>query len=162
MKLADKYKSFKQLPPAIRWRIPLTWLLLGVSRFLVLLLPFRYVAMVLGQRADAPVVPLVPAQHMAQLRQLKQLIAITSKYCPWRANCFAQAITAKLWLSWWGLPYCVFFGVARDPVKALKAHAWVMAGPVAVSGGNSFSQFTVVASYVSKAWISARSQGSVG
>ena len=155
MILSDKYRSFKQLPAGVRWRIPVTWLLLGVSRFFILLLPFRYVAVFLGQRAEAPVVPLVPAEHIAQLRQLKQLIAVTSKYCPWRANCFAQAMTARLWLNWWGLPYSVFFGVARDGATALKAHAWVVVGPVAVSGGNSFSQFTVVASYVSKTWLSA-------
>ena len=149
MSLLLKFLSFKQLPAAIRWRIPVTWCLLGLARLLVLLLPFRWLAPRLGQRAAAPVVLLVQASQLKQLLLLKQLIAVTSKYCPWRANCFAQAITAKLWLSWWGLPYTVFFGVARDPIQQLKAHAWVMAGPVAVSGGYGFAHFTVVGSYVS-------------
>lgn len=149
MTLRRKYHSFKQLPAAVRWRIPVTWCLLGLSRLLVLLLPFRLLAPRLGQRAAAPVVLLVQASQVKQLLLLKQLIAVTSKYCPWRANCFAQAITAKLWLSWCGLPYTVFFGVARDPMQQLKAHAWVITGPVAVSGGYGFAHFTVVGSYVS-------------
>lgn len=155
MTLRRKFYSFMQLPAFIRWRIPVTWLLLGLSRLLVLLLPFRWLAPVLGQRTAAPVVLLVQSAHLVQLRKLKQLIAVTSKYCPWRANCFAQAITARMWLNWWGLPYSIFFGLARDPTQQLKAHAWVMAGPISVSGGYSFSEFTVVASYVSKKYLPA-------
>ena len=149
MTLRSKYHSFTQLPVAVRWRIPVTWCLLGLSRLLVLVLPFRMLAPRLGQRAAAPVVLLVQTSQLKQLSLLKQLIAVTSKYCPWRANCFAQAITASYWLRRWGIPYSVFFGVARDPMQRLKAHAWVMAGPVAVSGGYGFSHFTVVGSYVS-------------
>ncbi|MCF4009291.1 lasso peptide biosynthesis B2 protein [Rheinheimera sp. UJ63] len=150
MTLRRKYHSFTQIPLAVRWLMPITWVLLGLSRVIVLLLPFRKLAPLLGCRADAPVLPLVAPQHLQRLRNLKQLIAITSHYCPWKANCFAQAITAKVWLSWWGLPYTLFFGVARDPAQQLKAHAWLIAGPVVVCGGNSFAQFTVVASYVSQ------------
>ena len=145
--LRRKLSSFYQLPAFIRWRLPLTWLLLGLGRLLVLTLPFRRLAPLLGGRHDAPWSPLIQPEQLAQLRAVRQLISITSQYCPWQANCFAQAITARIWLGWYNLPYVLFFGVARDPSQQLKAHAWVMSGPIAVSGGNSFQQFTVVGCY---------------
>ena len=43
-----------------------------------------------------------------------------------------------------------FFGLMRDPadLAGMKAHAWVAAGRVPVTGGVSFGQFTVVGCFV--------------
>ena len=50
------------------------------------------------------------------------------------------------------LPYIMHFGLAKnnnpDEMDPLKAHAWVTAGPVAVTGGRSLRQFTVVGTYI--------------
>lgn len=148
--LHRKFTSFAGLPAFIRWRLPLTWVLLGIARLTVLIVPFRWLAPLLGERNNAAFTPLITPGQLQQLRLLRQLISITSGYCPWQANCFAQAITARVWLGWYGLPYAIFFGVARNPQQQLKAHAWVMSGPVPVCGGYSFQQFTVVGIYTSK------------
>ena len=49
-------------------------------------------------------------------------------------------------------PYITHFGLAKnsnpDELDPLKAHAWVTAGPVAVTGGRSLRTFTVVGTYI--------------
>lgn len=78
-----------------------------------------------------------------------RLIAMTSRYTPWDSNCFPQAVVARLLLGLYGIPYALYFGLRRDAESGeLKAHAWVIAGKVAVTGGHSFNGFTVVGCYI--------------
>jgi hypothetical protein len=78
------------------------------------------------------------------------VIALAARYTPWKSNCFPQAVTAKVLLGLYDIPNSLFFGVYRDPMEvALKAHAWVAAGRVRVTGGAGFEQFTVVSCFVS-------------
>jgi hypothetical protein len=72
-----------------------------------------------------------------------------ARFTPWDSNCFAQAITARLLLGLYGLPYALYFGLKRDAGSmGMKAHAWVVAGRIRVTGGASFGRYTVVAMYV--------------
>ncbi|TWG93927.1 transglutaminase superfamily protein [Nocardioides sp. J9] len=56
---------------------------------------------------------------------------------PWRSDCFPQALTARLLLRAARVPHTVTFGLRRDAAGQLKAHVWVAAGEVAVTGGSS-------------------------
>lgn len=147
-----KVRNFGHLPTLIRLGLLPTWLLLGLARMLVLCIPFRMIAPRLGRHAGPHAfVPLIPSPLVAQARQIARLIQIAARYCPWRANCFAQAIAARVWLKGLGIPHALYFGVRKDAERRLKAHAWVCAGPVFVTGGGSFGQFTVVGTFVSYA-----------
>ena len=54
-------------------------------------------------------------------------------------------MAARVLLGLYDVPYALYFGLARDALtRETQAHAWVMAGPVAVTGGASFARFTVV------------------
>lgn len=65
---------------------------------------------------------------------------------PWRSDCFPQALTARLLLRAAGVPHTVTFGLRRDDSGALKAHVWVAAEQVAVTGGQG-THWTGVASF---------------
>jgi hypothetical protein len=127
------------------WLLP-AWLMLGISRFLILTIHFRRMAPWLGNRAGVnPWVPLIDPVAEARAVHIGQVISTASRYTPWVSNCFPQAVTARILLGLYGVPYCLFFGVSRDSADAdMKAHAWVAAGRVRVTGGTSFGQFTVV------------------
>ncbi|HET8704895.1 MAG TPA: lasso peptide biosynthesis B2 protein [Pseudomonadales bacterium] len=119
--------------------------LLGVSRLLVLIMPARLYCQLFGR--DLGVVPfslLLSAQQKSRARRIGYLITRVAAYTPWRSLCLEQALCAQFFLRYYGIPAVTFFGVARDPAAGLKAHAWVCAGPVMVTGGQSFNQFTIV------------------
>lgn len=132
------------------WFLP-AWLLLGVSRFLILFVPFRHLALRLGTHAGiAPWVPLITRCQEARALSIARAVAMAARYTPWNSNCFPQAVAAKVMLGLCGVPNNLFLGVTRDPVEVtLKAHAWVAAGRVRVTGGGGFDQFTVVGCFVS-------------
>lgn len=149
--LLRKCRSFLRLPVFLQLGVLPTWCLLGLARLLVLTIPFRKIAPRLGQHAGIQVsIPIIPKQAVHRARMISRLITTTARYCPWNANCFAQAITARVWLACYGIPYALYFGLKKSPEQQLEAHAWVCAGPVKVTGGDSFDTFTVVSVFVSK------------
>jgi hypothetical protein len=132
------------------WFFP-AWALLGASRFLILFVPFRLLAPQLGKHAGTfSWIPLIDARQKARAMSVARVIALAARYTPWTSNCFPQAVTAKVLLGFFGIPNSLFLGVSRDSAaEKLKAHAWVAAGRVKVTGGYSFDQFTVVGCFVS-------------
>lgn len=124
-----------------------TWCLLGIARAMVLTTKFRVVARYLGNHQGISVyTPLLTDPQLRRARQISGLITTTSRYCPWKANCFAQAIVARFWLGLFKIPLMLYFGLAKKDGEIL-AHAWVCSGRWYVTGGSSFGQYTVVASY---------------
>lgn len=132
------------------WFLP-AWLLLGASRFLILFVPFRHMASRMGKHAGLNSwIPLVDARQNVRAMSIARVIALAARYTPWKSNCFPQAVTAKVLLGLYGIPNSLFLGVSRDSAAVkLKAHAWVAAGRVRVTGKYSFDQFTVVGCFVS-------------
>ena len=148
--LTRKAASFARLPAFVLWRLLPTWVLLGLARLLILLVPFRRLAPRLGQLAgNTLVIPLANPAQIARARAISRLVQTTARYCPWTANCFPQAMVAHVWLLAQRLPHALYFGVNRTDSGELEAHAWVNCGPIAVTGGHSFHRFTVVGTFLS-------------
>ena len=131
------------------WFLP-CWLLLGASRLAILAIPFRHLAPCLGISIGvASWVPLAGSCGEATALSIARTVQMAARHAPWTSNCFPQALTARLLLGLYGVPYSFFFGIANDTESAaFKAHAWVSAGRVNVTGGNSFGHFTVVGCFV--------------
>lgn len=126
------------------------WCLTGLARAAVRVLPFRWYAGGLGHyRGVSAFIPLAEARQYASASSIGRAVRMASTITPWQANCQAQAIAARCLLGLFGVPYAVFYGVANCPEQAMKAHAWVCCGPVAVTGGDAFDEFTVVAVFTS-------------
>lgn len=131
------------------WCLPV-WLLLGISRLVILTVTFRRLAPYLGHAVGRQAYShlLTPEQHRRAI-QVSRVIRLASRYCPWVANCFPQAVTARLLLGVYRIPYALYFGLAKDAETGeFKAHAWVVAGYVPVTGGNSFTEYTTVGCYL--------------
>lgn len=148
--ISGKIRTFVGLPAFVKlWAIPV-WFMLGLARLAVLVIPMRFLARFMGAAAGlAARLPIVTVQQHARALLISNVIKLAARYAPWNANCFAQALTARFLLGVYDVPYAIFFGLMRDPSsREMKAHAWVGAGPVRVTGGDGFSQFTVVATYM--------------
>lgn len=151
--LARKFRSMRdQSAFTLFWLFP-TWLLLGLYRALILTLPLKRMAPFYGE--DLGVENWVPLANPAQIRRARDIrstISIAAKYCPWTANCYPMALAARTLLRLYRVPHAIYFGLARsDEPKGMDAHAWVMVGPVPVSGGASFGRYRVVRMFVGRA-----------
>jgi hypothetical protein len=143
--LIRKVRSFAGLPLFTKlWLVP-AWLELGLSRALILVVPFRTLAPRLGTaQGTAANVPLLTSAQEARARAIGRTIRLAARYTPWTSNCFPQAVVARTMLGMHGIPYAIHFGLMRDGNSAMVAHAWVVAGRVPVTGGHSFHRYTVV------------------
>lgn len=143
--LIRKVRSFAGLPLFTKlWLVP-AWIELGLSRALILVVPFRTLAPRLGTaQGTAANVPLLTPAQEARARAIGRTIRLAARYTPWTSNCFPQAVVARTMLGMHGIPYAIHFGLMPDGNAGMRAHAWVVAGRVPVTGGHSFSHYTVV------------------
>ena len=153
-----KSRSWRAKPPAEKALIPVAFALLGASRAALLVVPFRRIAPLLGEDlGTAAVVPLAGEREVARARAVARAVETAARYAPWQSRCLARAMTARVLLGGAGVPYALFLGVARADDADLRAHAWVCAGPVGVTGGRPFGRFAVVGTFVPRAF--ARASG---
>jgi Transglutaminase-like superfamily len=131
--------------------VMLAWLLLWPARIAIALFPLRFLARFYGRDHGAnAVIPIASTAQISHAHYIATAIALAAKYSPASANCYPQALLARLLLWIANLPHALFFGLERgSSATELKAHAWVMVGPVAVTGRHSFENHTVVRCYLS-------------
>ena len=149
-----KWSTFLSLPILDQLTIPFVFILLGFARLAILTIPFRYYARFLGTYEKTKIVtPILTSEQINAVRRIGRLVRATASITPWESLCLVQALVASLMLRRSRLPYILHFGLAKniDPntLDPMKAHAWIAAGPIAVTGGRGLVNFTVVGSYLS-------------
>jgi len=137
----------RTLPLRERARLLAVWLLLGLSRIAIAILPFRVIRRVLGEHraTSAPQERELDARRRARALHLASHVGVAAAHSPWRADCYPQALTGRLLLTMARIPHTVSFGVRRAD-DGLRAHAWVHAGDVTVTGGTG-DEYTEVAAF---------------
>jgi hypothetical protein len=148
MRLVHLARGFARLGHKDQVRLFAAWSLLGLSRFAILVLPFRLVRRALGERREpgAPTRPEpVDRETAVRATRIGATVRLAARHTPWRSECFPQALTARLLLGLERVPHVVSFGVRRDG-DALVAHAWVHTGDVPVTGGTAHD-YTEVGSF---------------
>lgn len=151
-RIARKLRTIWALPLfTLVWLFPV-WVLLGLSRLAILTVPLRRLSPLYGQDIGiCPWIPLANAQETARARDIRRVIGLAASYSPWTANCYPQALVARILMGLYGLPYAIHFGLRRDGAgHEIAAHAWVVCGPVAVTGDHSFGAYTVVRSFAAR------------
>ncbi|MBF0611978.1 MAG: lasso peptide biosynthesis B2 protein [Magnetococcales bacterium] len=152
--LLRKIKNFSKLDRFSQlWFIPV-WGLLGIYRGIILTLSFQGIAPRLGNyQGMDPWVPLLTAPLEERARAIQRVISLAARYTPWLSDCFPQALAAITLLKLYGVAYTLFFGVTRNQQAAfppVAAHAWVVAGKVPVTGGESFASNKILISIPSQ------------
>ena len=149
-RLNRKWQSWRRMPVTERGWFFIAFPLLGLARFGILTVPFRWMAPLLGHNHQTSAfIPLASPEQWRQALAIGRGIRTAARYTPWESRCLAQAMVARCLLGLRGLPYGLYFGLCKDSSEAggMHAHAWVCTGPVAVTGGHSFGQFTVVGAF---------------
>lgn len=142
------------------WGIPfkykvmffINFFLCGIARAAIKILPLPYLAPYFGKLDKTTIVSqVISKKQIGQVLQMGRSVRLAAKYTPWDSSCLTQAMVAKFWCRLFKIPYVFYIGFAKSAESAsgYKGHAWVTAGPVAITGGHSFSEFRVVSSYFS-------------
>lgn len=124
------------------------FLLLGVARLGVLILPFRLLAKSLGRHMAVDQAP-VHSASLQLARMIGGAVRSASNYTPWGSVCLPQAVAAKWMLKRRHIPGTVYLGVMRDETKPekLAAHAWIRCGQAILTGAKGHHQYTVVSTF---------------
>ncbi len=119
---------------------------LGIVRLAVVMLPFRQIVPWLGARQSAtPAAPL-PEAHVHLVKRIGWAVRTAAAHLPWQAVCLPQAIAAKFMLRRRGFASTLYLGASHDGAE-FKAHAWIRAGDVIVTGYQDMQRYTVVSSF---------------
>lgn len=147
MRLVPTVRGFVRLGLKDQVRFTAAWSLLGFYRVLIAVLPFTAVRRLLGEDRSTEVLETPPLDPVQRVRaaHVGRIVEAAAAHHPLRSDCYPQALTARTFLALRRIPHTVTFGVRRDG-DALVAHAWVHAGDVVVTGGDSTS-YTAVGAF---------------
>lgn len=142
------------------WRMPfkhklmffVNYFLCGIARASINILPLPYLSPYFGTFCKTTTISqLVTKEQARRASQIGKSVRLAAKFTPWDSSCLTQAMVAKFWCRLFKIPYALYIGFAKcaESNSGFKAHAWITAGPIAITGGYSFSEFCVVSSYFS-------------
>ena len=144
----SKVKSFFNLSASDRLLVLETLALLGLARAAVLVLPFRWVALALGQKRNAAFeeseTDVLPK---AKVRRIAWAVKYVGRHTPWQSNCLAQAIAGRFMLKRRRIAGTIYFGMIKDSVGELEAHAWLRSGDIILTGGSDLDRYAIVATF---------------
>ena len=152
LRFAQRARHFAQRDRFVKfWFLP-AWLGLGLASLAIALVAFRRIAPVLGVDSGTSVPELAAGKiQEARALQIRRTIELAARYAPWRADCYPQAIVARLLLGLYRVPFVLCLGLARDSATgAMTAHAWVRSGGVAVTGGIGEADHRIVRVFASR------------
>lgn len=149
------FKAFQDAP--VKWRrrsraervlLLKAFVLLGIARLAVLVLPFKWLAVSLGRHMNESSKQIC-ASDLRQARMVGQAIRSAANYTPWKSVCLPQAVAAQWMLTRRHIAGTLYLGVAKDEAKPekLSAHAWLRCGDIILTGAEGHRQFTVVSSF---------------
>jgi len=140
MRLRRKLGSFRQMTVRQRLLVLEAVLLLGVSRFVLLALPFGRIAPWLQRAPDSG------SGDTATVLAVRQAVTVAARNVPWNAVCLPQAMAAKAMLARRGQGSALHLGTAMAD-GGLNAHAWLVAGGEIVVGEAGLPDMTPLARF---------------
>jgi hypothetical protein len=124
------------------------FVLLGVARLLVLVMPFRWLALSLGRHRHESA-PRTDPCDLQLARMIGRAVRSAAANTPWKSVCLPQAVAGQWMLKRRRIAATLYLGVAKkeDEPEQLAAHAWLRYGDAILTGAAGHRQFTVVAAF---------------
>lgn len=143
-------RGFVRMPWRDKLALAVAWVLLACAAALLHLVPFRQIARWLGRPTGASdYVPPVDARQAHRAALVGRAVARAARIAPFRADCLPQALAAAWMCRLLDVPFAVHLGARLGEARAFEAHAWTLAGDVAVTGGKPSSEHALLASFLS-------------
>lgn len=124
------------------------FVLLGVARLLVLVIPFRWLARSVGEHMRESALHVSPAELQLAL-MIGQAVCSAAGNTPWESVCLPQAVAGQWMLKRRNIAGTLYLGVAKADAKPeqLAAHAWLRCGDRILTGAAGHRQFTIVSTF---------------
>ena len=119
---------------------------LGFSRVIILTLPFKWIAPILGQHMTSTNETSSKRTRLKSIR-VARAIGTMSKHMPWECKCLVQAMAGKIMLRNRKVATTLYLGVSKKENGDLNAHAWLRMGEFIILGGGGLEQFAVVSTF---------------
>lgn len=146
-----KLKTLRSLGRDRRRLLREAVLTLAYARLWLATTPFRKAARRLGRVTPVTEPELAEESDAAAILQARDIgwaIRLAAPRMPFKAVCLQQAVAGKLMLRRRGIASVIHFGVARPTAQEeMKAHAWLDAGPVRLTGYPVPPEFAEVARF---------------
>ncbi len=150
-RFSRKINTFLRMRLKIKCLFCVNFIFCGIARLSIHCVPLKYLSPHFGELyKNTQLSTIISEQQLQHALQLRRSIQLAAKYTPWDSSCLTQAMVAKFWCQYLNIPYVLYIGFAKDKTKpkGYAAHAWLTAGPIAITGKYSFSKFHVISSYV--------------
>jgi hypothetical protein len=134
----NKLIRFTRLNGADQWLLMRAAAWLGVARLRLALTSFQQLSERLSD--DAPDTRVDPDPEF--LRRVGFAVGAAANNVPWRADCFPQAIAARMLLRHRGHASKIHLGVEKSGEGSIAGHAWLTCGDVVVTGGEELERYT--------------------
>jgi hypothetical protein len=118
----------------------------GLARFGLLVLPFKWIAPILGKPTQETSAVSQPEENDLSER-VRWAVNAAGRHGPWKSTCLIEAITAKLMLRRRGIPSTLYLGAGRDENRKICYHAWLRSGGSVVAGGPIDKAYTVLTTF---------------
>ena len=150
-KTKRKVSLFLRMPFKYQGLFVINFVLCGIARSAILMLSLPHLRPYFGQFSKTDTLStIITANQRRKAWLIGKSVRLAAKYTPWDSSCLTQAMVAKFWCRLYKIPYVFYIGFAKseDEPSGYKAHAWIKAGPVAVTGGDGLLDYHVVSTYV--------------
>jgi hypothetical protein len=118
-----------------------------VVRFCMCFVPFKFYKNMLGKQ-QAQVQKDVDTATLVQAKHISTLVLAVCRHTPWKSECLVQAIACRQVLLKKGIPTTLYLGLAKDQMgKKIRAHAWLKAGDIILTGARGHRNFKIVNFY---------------
>ena len=135
-----RLRRFLRVPATERWLLIKAFLLLGVIKVGLVLLPFRTLRRLLVALVGLPFGFRKPERYTAG--QAVWAVELAGRLMPRASTCLTQALTAQVLLLRGNHPALLHIGAVKGEEGGLHAHAWVECGGEVVIGGHELEQYT--------------------
>ena len=150
MSIFYRAKAFFRLPAIEKRLLFEAYATLGMMRAAIAFLPFKKIVGSAEARVDCEP-PNASEDELVKAAIIGRAISRASRYTPWKSACLAQGLTAQSMLRRRGIGSVLFLGARLGDGREdrLGAHAWVVCGDQAITGGKEAPYFQIVACFVS-------------
>jgi hypothetical protein len=152
--LGRKLRVFWQLSVSAKLLLVPAWLSLCLSAGIFRFLRFGRLGQLLGRNIGAGACcPLASPAAQDRATAISSAVRIASRYTPFRGDCVPQALAGQFLCRALNVPSALHFGIRNSVgspagLKDMEAHAWLVVGPVFVTGGRSFRTHTTTACFL--------------
>ena len=134
----SKLTKFKRLSTADKWLLIRAAYGLGIARLMLANTSFQKLAERLGSKGAKG----TRAPDSDYSERVGYAVHAAASAVPWRADCFPQAIAARMLLKREGYDTTIHLGVTKGAEGNIAGHAWLTCGDYVVTGAGELDHYT--------------------